>query len=287
MASLRRTTSTISATSWTRTTWAPKSTRGGDRGRRAHQPPVGRPVEHPADEALAGRTHEEGPVERRHLSRGGAAPPGCVPRPWRSRCRGPGEAAPATHRPPPPGRGPGRAPRPPRPSRRGRRAPGACRRTAPQVHEHRGTPALGHQARHGGIVTECAHVVHEVGPGVEGRAGAPPPSWCPRKRPAPRRRRPSITGATRRVLLVLGDGDRAGRVDSPPRAPIGPFLEEPQAVGHGRLGLGAPPAVQRVRGHVSAPSRACVHRAPRGLLGAGCGIGDAPSSRSPPPLFRS
>ena len=129
-------------------------------------------------------------------------------------------------------RAPSRARPSPRPSRRGRRAPGARSAKPPRrCISTAGTPRSRYQRRHRGIVAEAAHVVHDVGAGVErglrhlGLAGvdrdrpraaaherldhghdaaAAPRRPAPAKRPAastrrprPPSRRPPRTGAAR------------------------------------------------------------------------------------------
>ena len=172
------------------------------------------------------------------------------------------------------------------------------REAAAQVHEHRGDAAPGHQGRHRGIEPEGAHVVDEVGAGVERgprhlglrgvhreRSGAPPPQALDHRHHAP-------------DLLVRGD-----RRGARPRGlaahvhPVGALLEQPQAVRDGGLRARELPSVgEGVRGdvedahdqgalaehHGGAPQRDAVE-APAPLLDRRLRSRSRTSASGPPP----
>ena len=111
------------------------------------------------------------------------------------------------------------------------KSPRRCMSTA-------GTPPLGHQAGQGGIEREAADVVDEVGAGVE-RGRAPRPAFVvsTERSPAPRSRRPRMTGTTRRHLLarVHAGGPARPRGLAADVHDVGARLEQRQAVGDGGI----------------------------------------------------
>ena len=197
------------ATSWTRTRWAPPRTQAATAAAvPKSRSPTGRSSTRPM-KLLRDGPDQQRPVERRPARAGGAAPPGVgrVLREAEARDRAMTCAA-----------GDARALRVAQALARARRdlarhvavggLPVHGLEVAAQVHEDRGhAAARATSGASAGIEAEAAHVVHEVGAGVErGRAPPRPCVVSMETKPGPRRRSASITGTTRRISSSAATG---------------------------------------------------------------------------------